>query len=221
MLAAVAGVAVLAFAVMAWQVAKGGRLAQLDERVSGVLVRHQPLRLSEALADLGTVVVAVPVLAAAIGYALARRTWRGPLAAAVAMAAVPLCVVPLKAIFARPGPMGEPLAGYSGYFPSGHAATAAVAYGAAALVLLPLLRTRDSRRLLGAAAAAIVAGNGLGLVWRGYHWPLDVLASWCLAVVLLCAVACVSPRVGPRVGPSSRRTTSRTNSRLSSRPRGR
>nr|WP_240929615.1 phosphatase PAP2 family protein [Streptomyces coryli] len=205
-MAALAAVSALVFAVLAWQVATGGPLARLDVRVSGVFVRHQPVRLSEALADLGTVVVAVPVLAAALGYALARRSWRGPLAAAVAMGAVPLFVMPLKALFARPGPMGEPLGAYAGYFPSGHAATAAVAYGASALVLLPLLRTRDSRRLLAAAAVVLVLGNGLGLVWRGYHWPLDVLASWCLAVVPLCAVALVSPRISPRV---------------SSRPRGR
>ena len=24
-----------------------------------------------------------------------------------------------------------------------------------------------------------------GLVRRGYHWPLDVVASWCLCAVLL------------------------------------
>ncbi|MFI8854306.1 hypothetical protein ACIGW3_29485 [Streptomyces sp. NPDC053499] len=41
---------------------------------------------------------------------------------------------------------------------------------------------------------ALVAGNGLGLVWRGYHWPLDVVAGWCLSVLLLYAAAATARR---------------------------
>ncbi|MFP8964552.1 hypothetical protein ACLIYP_28895, partial [Streptomyces nanhaiensis] len=45
---------------------------------------------------------------------------------------------------------------------------------------------------LPAAAALVCAAVGAGLVWRGYHWPLDVLGSWCLGVPLLAAVLAVS-----------------------------
>jgi undecaprenyl-diphosphatase len=64
-----------------------------------------------------------------------------------------------------------------------------VAIGAAALLVLPLVAGARLRRALGAAAAVLAAGVGAGLVWHGYHWPLDVLASWCLAAALLAPVA--------------------------------
>ncbi|NEA00592.1 phosphatase PAP2 family protein, partial [Streptomyces sp. SID10116] len=123
-------------------------------------------------------------------------------AALVAMAAVPVLVVPLKAVIGRTGPPG--MAG-DGYFPSGHAATAAVAYGAAVLLLLPLLRGAYGRRELVIGCCLLNVAVGFGLVRRGYHWPLDVVASWCLAAVLLRAVVLVVSR---STGRSSSRTPS-------------
>jgi undecaprenyl-diphosphatase len=99
------------------------------------------------------------------------------------MALVPALVVPLKALTDRPGTPVVPPA--TGYYPSGHTATAAVAYGAAALLLLPWLRSVPLRRALYFACALVNLGVGFGLVRRGYHWPLDVVASWCIGTVLL------------------------------------
>ncbi|GAA3358841.1 hypothetical protein GCM10017744_035070 [Streptomyces antimycoticus] len=165
-----------------------------------------PSPVAEFLADLGNTAVAVPLLAVAIAWAAwcARRAgearwWLPPLAAAVAMAAVPALVVPLKALIDRPGPPG-PLAGETGFFPSGHAATAALAYGAAALLLHPLLRPRLRRPLL-AAVAVLNLAVAAGLVRRGYHWPLDTVASWCLSGLLLWAMLRLS-RTGPDGGSS-------------------
>lgn len=161
------------FAVVTWQVVVHGPLARLDERLSRALVDTVPRALSEAASDLGGPAVALPVLAAAVAYAF----WRGRRAAALfaglAMAAVPLLVVPLKVWTARPGPL-EPWA--HGYYPSGHTATALVAYFGAAFLV--------SRRLV-PVAAVLTAVTGTGLVLRGYHWPLDVLASCCLGVLIL------------------------------------
>ncbi|MER7399645.1 phosphatase PAP2 family protein, partial [Streptomyces sp. NPDC000151] len=89
-----------------------------------------------------------------------------------------------QAALARPAPPGR-LAGATGFYPSGHAATAAVAYGAAALLLLPYAAAPLSRRLLTTAALVLVLANGPGLVVRGYHWPVDVLGSWLLSAALL------------------------------------
>lgn len=159
-----------------------------DERVSRDLVH--PDRFGELLADLGNVQVAVPVLALALGYAgwRARRAgsgrwWLPAAAAAVTMVLVPALVVPLKELTDRPGTPVMPPG--SGYYPSGHTATAAVAYGAAALLLLPWLRSPAARRTVLALYGALVLGVSFGLVRRGYHWPLDVAASWCLSAVLL------------------------------------
>lgn len=185
------GLPVLLFALITWQVVADGPLVGVDERLSRALVR--PDRLSELLADLGNVQVAVPVLAVALAYVAwqgrgrgADRWWLAPLAGALAMALVPALVAPLKAWTDRPGTPAVPPA--VGYYPSGHTATALVAYGAATLLLFGALRSPAVRRALVVLCALLVLGASYGLVRRGYHWPLDVVGSWCLGAVLLAGV---------------------------------
>lgn len=189
----------LLFGLITWQVVADGPLLDADESVSRALVH--PDRGSELLAELGNMEVALPVLLAVLVYVGVRRRaagavrwWLPPALAALLMAVVPLLVVPAKELTDRPG---TPVYPGSGFFPSGHAATAAVAYGTAALLLLPLLRTAPARRGLVAACVVVNAGVGFGLVRRGYHWPLDVVASWCLCVVLLTLFALVMRRCAP------------------------
>ncbi len=202
----------LLFAVLTWQVAGHGPLRALDERL-GRAVAHGGLPAGPAgfFADLGNTAVALPVLSAVLVWAVWRgrrearhraadggappRWWLPPLAAGLTAAAVPALVVPLKLWLARPGPPQMAGAVHEGFYPSGHGATAAVLYGLAALLLFrDRRRTAARRAVVPAVTAAVVllnAGVGTGLVRRGYHWPLDVLGSWCLAGVLLavwCAV---------------------------------
>ncbi len=234
----------LLFAVLTWQVAGHGPLHALDERLGRTLAAGSiPSGAAEFFADLGNTAVALPVLlvvmvwtgwlgwrgqrrsrgadedgeGAALGSAPV-RWWLPPLAAGLALTAVPALVVPLKLWIARPGPprmAGDPAA----FYPSGHGATAAVAYGVAGLLLIrglrgrhggdgaaagprtPAAATTDRATTTATAAPTTVplavtvvllnAGVGLGLVRQGYHWPLDVLGSWCLAGVLL-AVWCAA-----------------------------
>ncbi|MGW2026890.1 phosphatase PAP2 family protein [Streptomyces decoyicus] len=146
------------------------------------------------------------------------RWWLPPLAAGLALAAAPALVVPLKLWLARPGPPQMAGGAHDGFYPSGHGATAAVAYGVAALLLtrgrmrgqmrLRIGNGNDSARsgtpaptpaaaatvAVTASVALLNAGVGIGLVRRGYHWPLDVLGSWCLAGVLLAAWCAVCDR---------------------------
>ncbi|MFE9441426.1 phosphatase PAP2 family protein [Streptomyces sp. NPDC006602] len=178
----------LLFALITWQVVADGPLLRVDERVSRALV--SPDRFSDGLSDLGDVRLAIPVLAAVLAYVAWRalhsgtdRWWLPPTAAVLVMALVPALVIPLKELTARHGtPIMPPSVGY---YPSGHTATAAVAYGCATLLLLPWLRTAYARRELLIACAAVNLGVGFGLIRHGYHWPLDVVASWCLGAVLL------------------------------------
>ncbi|MFJ8149273.1 phosphatase PAP2 family protein [Streptomyces sp. NPDC096048] len=214
-LPALLGLPVLLFALITWQVLADGPLIGVDERLSRALVH--PDRLSELLADLGNVQVAVPVLAVALAYVAWQgraggrdRWWLPPLAGALAMALVPALVAPLKAWTDRPGTPAVPPA--VGYYPSGHTATAVVAYGAATLLLLGPLRSPAVRRVLVALCAVLVLAASYGLVRRGYHWPLDVVASWCLGAVLLAGVASVAGRTAPPVTRSTRRSSSGTPS---------
>ena len=188
-----------------------GPLLRADERISRALVH--PDRVSELLADLGNFQIAVPVLAVALVYVAWRgraadtdRWWLPPLAGAVLMVLVPVLVVPLKELIDRPGTPAVPPA--TGYYPSGHTATAMVAYGTATLLLLPWLRTAYARREVVIACAVVNLAVAFGLVRRGYHWPLDVVASWCLGTVLLTALTLV---LGP-LSRSTRRSSSGTPS---------
>ncbi|MFI6493584.1 phosphatase PAP2 family protein [Streptomyces sp. NPDC050564] len=200
------GLPALLLALITWQVAAHGPLARADERLSGSLVH--PDRPSELLADLGSITVAVPILAVVLVYVASRaraakihRWWLEPTAAAVLMTAVPALVVPFKELTARPGP---PVMGPgTGFYPSGHTATAAIAYGSATLLLLPWLRTSPARRTLVIVCLGLNLAVACGLVRRGYHWPLDVVASWCLCAVLLSALWLFLSR-------STRRSSSRT-----------
>ncbi|UUS33211.1 phosphoesterase [Streptomyces changanensis] len=153
------------FLLVTWQVAVHGPLAALDERWGRALAGRGPAPLAELGADLGNVPVALPVLAAAAAYAAWRGRRRRALYALVAMALVPALVVPLKVLLDRPGPLTQA----TGYYPSGHTATALVAYCGAALLV--------HRRVLLPVAAVLTAATGAGLVLRGYHWPLDVAGS--------------------------------------------
>lgn len=214
-LPALLGLPVLLFALITWQVVADGPLVGVDERLSRALVH--PDRFSELLSDLGNVQVAVPVLVVALacaawhGRATGRdRWWLPPLAGALAMVLVPALVAPLKEWTDRPGTPAVPPA--SGYYPSGHTATAVVAYGAATLLLLVRLRAPAVRRGLVVLGALLVLGTSYGLVRRGYHWPLDVVASWCLGAVLLTGVRLVDRRTPRDVSRSTRRSSSGTPS---------
>ncbi len=193
------GIPALLFALITWQVVEDGPLLRADARLSRALVH--PDRLGGTLSDLGSVQLAVPVLVTALAYVTWRhrrsgtdRWWLPATAGALLMALVPVIVVPLKIWTDRPGTPVVPPA--TGYFPSGHTATAAIAYGTATLFLLPLLPTPRLRRPLLLLCALLVLGTSYGLIRRGYHWPLDVAASWCLSAVLLQLLALTVRRYG-------------------------
>ncbi|WP_354640532.1 phosphatase PAP2 family protein [Kitasatospora camelliae] len=199
----------LALALISWQVAVGGPLLAVDTgarhltrelrtALHSLLLNH----LGVGLSDLGGPVPAIPLLFAAAAFAArrdrsaGRARWWLPLPAAVGAAAlIPLLVAPAKAWFARPGPFGVPLTPeQTGWYPSGHTATSAVAYGTAALLLGRLLAPGD-RRALYTVTALLCLGVGAGLVWSDYHWLLDVLASWCVAALVLAALAATLRRL--------------------------
>ncbi|MGW1895484.1 phosphatase PAP2 family protein [Streptomyces sp. NPDC002004] len=171
-----------------------GPLLRADERLDHRLVGRAPGTPTQLLSDLGSLPVALPVLGAAVGYAVWRGGRAAPLAVALTMAVVPALVVPVKEWTARPGP----LTAETGYFPSGHTATATVAYVGASLLLAPYVRRSWP---LYAAAGSLVLATGAGLVLHGYHWPLDVVGSWCLCGTLLSGLGMLRIGSAPRVRP--------------------
>jgi membrane-associated phospholipid phosphatase len=192
---------IAAFCLLTWQVASAGRLVRPDGRLLRDFQRTAAAHpgyttTAHYLCKLGNIQAAVPVLLAALVLAawLGRRAalprwWAPPAAAALAMGLLPVVVTTVKSAVDRPAPGRIHPDPHYGYFPSGHTATSAVGYGLAALVLSPFLRRTAARALLAAGTAVLLLAVGAALVWCDYHWPLDVVGSWCLTVTLLSAVA--------------------------------
>lgn len=205
-------VAAVLLVLVSWQVVVDGPLLGLDRWVKhGVATAHRDLHsalldhVGHTLADLGSAAPAIPVLLAGGGLAAwrsrragAARWWLPLPVAALTTGLIPLLVVPAKAAFARPGPLDDPLLpGQWGWYPSGHTATATLSYGVAVLLLARTTGVRVARGLR-AAAVLLATGVGAGLVWSDFHWVLDVVASWCLAALVLWVLARRLPR--PRGG---------------------
>lgn len=205
-LAAIAA-CLLVLALLTWQVLADGPVVVLDTRVRAAMAHGRaaagwldvPGRLA---ADLGSPVVAPPVLAAGLvvhAFTDARRGDRPGGAVPRAVVAVVLLlgtVLVMKQLIGRPGPYDPVLRdGHGGYFPSGHTATAVVCYGSA---LLPPAGRRATRRWVRGAAVLLALLTGAGLLWSGYHWLSDVVAGYALstAIVLVTRPIAVTTAAG-------------------------
>lgn len=168
----ICAVGALLFAALTWQVADHGPLRTLDERLGRALASGElPAGPAEFAADLGNTAVALPVLCvvmvwagwqgwrgssvAAPGDVAPVRWWLPPLAG-LTLAAVPALVVPLKLWLARPGPPQMAGGAHDGFYPSGHGATAAVAYGVAGLLVIRAVRGTRAGRPGGRPVAPVV-----------------------------------------------------------------
>lgn len=96
--------------------------------------------------------------------------------------------IAVKVLVARPRPeLDEPLAHAVGKsFPSGHAMTSVVMYGALLLVVLPLVAAAW-RPMLVAATGLVVLGIGVSRLVLGVHFITDVVGGWVLGGAWLAA----------------------------------
>jgi len=138
--------------------------------------------------------IGTTVVAAVAVVLLLRASRRGDAAFVVlSLVGITVLVAVLKATYERARPdTGSPVALPHSYsFPSGHAATAVVLYGALGL----LLAERASSRLraaawLGAAAAAALA-IGTSRILLNVHFVSDVAAGFAVGLAWLCCCAIV------------------------------
>jgi membrane-associated phospholipid phosphatase len=182
-----------------------GPLVALDRRIHTIThqakhsghwnwVAHGHDTPARLLIELANFQIAIAVLViVAIGVAVVRRSLRPVFTAALGLALLLGTVIPLQIVIGRAYP-GEIWHGHGhallvpgelGAFPSGHASTAAVCYGLAALLISP-----GPRRRLGGWAALTCAwliglGVGASLVYVGSHWFTDVVAGWALAGLII------------------------------------
>ena len=78
-------------------------------------------------------------------------------------------------------------------FPSGHTTTA---FSVAMMLLL--LTWGSKHRWMGISALPIACLVGLSRIYRGVHWPTDVLAGVCFGTIAACALYLLLPKLGIR-----------------------
>jgi undecaprenyl-diphosphatase len=149
-----------------------------------------------AITELGDARVAVPVIAASIGWLLWRRAWIDAAYLAGAVVVAQGVAAAIKIALHTPRPIPELYEGWSAFsFPSGHATVNAVVYGFLAVMTMrgngPILRSA-----IAAACALLVGLIALSRLYLGAHWFTDVAGGLGLAIawVALLGIAYVRHR---------------------------
>ncbi|WP_345216686.1 phosphatase PAP2 family protein [Georgenia halophila] len=167
-------------------------LHELDRAVAQGLndllaARPGAVRVLQILTEAGGGSTAGFVMAIAVLWLLIRHRRR--LAAYMAVTGIGLAIlVPVtKALIGRARPeLALPVVDLptNASFPSGHAMTSLVTWGALALVALPVVKP-SRRRLLIFGATALVVLVGFTRLALGVHFVTDVLAGWALGTAWL------------------------------------
>jgi len=150
-------------------------------------------RLAVAFTMIGSVWPGEPLIAAAIvGSLLVYGERRDAALIAVAALASSINVV-TKKIVASPRPTTDliqviQIANGSG-FPSGHAFSATLLYGAVWIVLPTIFPNQTTCRLMRAAVVLVALGICWSRIRLGAHWPSDVLGGILWGMVALSLVA--------------------------------
>ena len=96
----------------------------------------------------------------------------------------------LKLVFHRQRP--QPFFGYllplTFSFPSGHSVSSCAFYGVAAAILTRGIRSRVRKALVWIGAALLAGLIGFSRIYLGVHYPSDVVAGYCVAIVWVAAV---------------------------------
>lgn len=173
-----------------------GELATV-RRADAQIVGWFAERRTEALTDvavavgwLGGVAGIITVLAAAIPLSLAlTRRWRPAVLLLVGAAGQGLVYLAASRLVDRPRPsinhVGDVI-GVTVSFPSGHVGAAVATYGALGLLVGTGLRHR-ARWVILTLAVALPVGVALSRVYRGVHYPTDVLVGLLYGAVWLAA----------------------------------
>lgn len=185
--ALVGGCAVV-FVLLTVDVVVGGPASGVDVWMEHRVGAHRSA-LVAAVSGAGGLGVSAGVLAVLMLVSM-HLTWRlRPLLVAVGNAAAMAVIVLLvKTVIGRPGPVFvDSPAGYAGFFPSGHTATAGVCFGTATYLWWRMRRhRRGDPATVGTTVGMVVAlAVGVASVAGGYHWFSDALASVALTGVVL------------------------------------
>lgn len=184
----------LMLGTLAYLVRSNARLVELDASVGQWGADHATPRSTQLLqlvTDLAStpVTIAVIIVVAVVAIVRLPNRWILPFLITAVLGEV-ILVNTVKQLLDRVRPTFNPITETLGpSFPSGHSATAAALYAAAALVLARG-RSPRTRALLAGAAAGIAVGVACSRVMLGVHWLSDVVAGLAFgwAWFSLCAI---------------------------------
>jgi undecaprenyl-diphosphatase len=143
---------------------------------------------ARVITDVLSPAVDAATLVAVAAITASRRRRVAPIAVAVAMICVTsVVVIATKHGVGRPSPYFPRWVSDGRSFPSGHTAATLVFLGTAVMVAVPPGRRR---RLLLAAVAGLTTICAVSLVYDGFHWLSDTIASAALGVTLLTLLCC-------------------------------
>ena len=181
------------FGLLLAQVVQSGPLTRADTAAANAL--HGWVRRSDGVLGplhVVTFLGSPPWLALMVGatvvYTLVRHRWRLALFLVTTTVAGGAINTAVKVMVDRDRPdLDPPVATAGGFsFPSGHATSSTVAYGALLLVLLPAV-PRRGRLPVVAAAVALVLAIGTSRLALGVHYVSDVLGGFALGSAWLAA----------------------------------
>jgi undecaprenyl-diphosphatase len=181
------------FATLVFQVIVKGPVTTLDSSVANHLndwVHNSPtvLRVLDVITNIGKPITLFVIVTAAVAYLLWRRRIRLALYLVVTSVVGGLIDTAVKILVNRPRPVVDhPIATALGKsFPSGHAMSATVTYGALALVFLPVLPRRWRPVALGFVVLLVLA-IGSSRLFLGVHFVSDVIGGFVLGLAWLAA----------------------------------
>jgi undecaprenyl-diphosphatase len=146
-------------------------------------------RLMQVFSFLGSVVAVTAMCLAAICVSLYYGRTRTAVMLAITMVGVAALDVALKHAFHRPRPVAFFGAAPSTYsFPSGHALGSLCFYGVLAAILSERAHGRGAKFCIWTSTVFLVGMIGFSRIYLGVHYPSDVIAGYCAAVVWVGAV---------------------------------
>ena len=145
--------------------------------------------LMNALTDIGSSLVIVPILFVVGAWLLRRQRYGAALFLGVASVGSLVLQGTMKVFYARPRPhldwVQQVLSDYS--FPSGHTMSAVIFYVALALILWSVFGRRIGVIAL-AIAATVTFGVGVSRIYLGYHYLTDVVGGLLAGIAWLLVV---------------------------------
>lgn len=185
------------FSTLLFNVLGEGPLTRADGDVANRLndlVHESPVavRLLEVISWLGKPVWFYIVIGATVFWLWRRSQHRLIVFLVVTSVGGGLVDTAVKILVNRPRPVVDhPVhVAFGKSFPSGHAMSSLVCYGALLLVFLPVLRSQTARRIAVAGTALLILAIGTSRLFLGVHFVTDVIGGYVLgAAWLIGAVA--------------------------------